>query len=316
MAKLKHFKLFSGTSHPALAGALAKELGTKLGEVHISRFACGEIYAKPLQSVRGNHIVILQTATSSVNEDYMELFIMIDAMKRSFASKVTAIIPHFGYARQDRVATPREPISAKVMANLLAAAGADHVISIHMHSDQSQGFFPFPMDNLSTRRLFVDVIRKKKLKDLVIVAPDAGAAKEAGRFAELLNVPLAVLTKRRPRFNEAEVTSVVGDIVGKTCLLYDDMIDTAGSVCAAQQALLENGANPDVYLVATHALFSPPAVDRLREAKFKEVIVTDTLPIPASKQFPGLRVVSVAPMLAQVIQRIEENRSVTEITTS
>lgn len=315
MARFKEFNLFAGTSHPALAGALAGELRVKLSELQITHFACNEIYAKPMCTVRGNEVFILQTASDRVNEDYMELFILIDAVKRSFAKKVTVIMPHFGYARQDRVASPREPISAKVMANLLAAAGADHVISVHMHSDQIQGFFPFPMDNLSTRKLFVDVIRKKKLKDMVVVAPDAGAAKEAGRFAELLDVPLAVLTKRRPRFNEAEVTSVVGEIEGKTCLLYDDMIDTAGSVCAAQRALIENGAHPDIYLVATHAVFSDPAVERLRDAAFKEVIVTDTIPIPSKKHFDGLTIVSVAPLLAQVVLRILENRSVTEVTT-
>ncbi len=309
---LKNLQIFSGSSHPALAQAVAQELGLPLSSMRIERFACGEIYAKPADSVRGSDVFLVQTCTQKVNEDYMELFIMIDALKRSFASNVHVVIPHFGYARQDRVASPREPISAKVMANLVAAAGANHVISIHFHSDQTQGFFPFPMDNLHTKNLFAEYIRGKKLIDPVIVAPDAGAAKEAGRLAQMLDYPLVVLTKKRPRFNVAEVTAVVGDVAGKDCILLDDMVDTAGSVCAAHGALLEAGARPDIYLAATHAVFSGPAVDRFKKTQFKEVIVTDTIPLEESKRFPGLTVLSVAPMLARVIRSIHEDRSVTE----
>lgn len=309
---LKNLKVYSGTSHPALAAAIARELRVPLSKMSVSKFACGEIYAKPDDSVRGADVFLVQTCTEQVNEDYMELFIMIDALKRSFANEVHVIIPHYGYARQDRVASPREPISAKVMATLIAAAGADHVISIHFHSDQTQGFFPFPMDNLHTRNMFADVLKKKKLKDPVIVAPDAGAAKEAGRLAQMLDYPLAVLTKKRPKFNVAEVTAVVGDVEGKTCILVDDMVDTAGSVCAAHQALLDQGANPDIYLVATHPVFSGPAIDRLKTTKFKEVLVTDTIPLPPEKQFKGLNVISVAPMLARVIRSVHEHKSVTQ----
>jgi ribose-phosphate pyrophosphokinase len=308
----KNLKIFSGTSHPALAAAVAKELKVPVSKMHTTRFSCNEIYAKPEDSVRGADVFLFQTCTENVNEDYMELFIMIDALKRSFAREVHVVIPHFGYARQDRVASPREPISAKVMANLIAAAGADHVISIHFHSDQTQGFFPFPMDNLHVRGLFADYFKKKKLKDAIIVAPDAGAAKEAGRLAELLGFPLAILTKKRPRFNVAEVTAVVGDVEGKTCILLDDMVDTAGSVCAAHDALLEAGANKDVYLASTHAVFSGPAIERLKETKFKEVIVTDTIPLPPAKQFKGLVVLTVAPTLARVIRSVHEARSVTQ----
>lgn len=313
MARTAKIRLFSGTSHPILAAAVASELRVPLSKMHISRFACDEIYAKPEESVRGAKVFVLQTASKHVNEDFMELFIMIDALKRSFAREIHVIIPHYGYARQDRVASPREPISARLMADLLGAAGADHVMVVQFHSDQAQGFFPFPVDNLNPMRLFEKYIRRKKLKDLVIVAPDAGAAKDAGRLAEALDVPLAVLTKRRPRFNEATVTSVVGDVKGKTCILYDDMIDTGGSVCAAQQALIENGANPDVYLMATHAVFSGPAKERFDKACFKEVIVTDSIPIPKERQFKGLTVLSVAPMLANVIKRVVEEKSVTDI---
>lgn len=312
MAKLKNLRIFSGTSHPALAGAIAKELKTELSEMHISRFSSNEIYAKPAETVRGADVFLVQTCTDMVNEDYMELFIMLDALKRSFAGKIHVVTPHFGYARQDRVASPREPISAKLMASLIAAAGADHLISVQFHSDQTQGFFPFPVDNVNLRRMFADYLMGKKLKDPVIVAPDAGAAKDAGRLARLLDVPLAVLTKERPRFNVAEVTSVVGDVEGKTCIIYDDMVDTAGSVCAAHQALLEHGANSDIYLVATHPVFSGPAVERFKETKFKEVIVADTIPTPSEKQFKRLKVLSVAPLLARVIRSVHENKSVTE----
>lgn len=313
MAKYKNLKIFSGTSHPTLAAAVAKELGVELSEMEISRFACNEIYAKPAKTVRGSDVFLIQTATDQVNEDYMELFIMIDALKRSFARKVHVIIPHYGYARQDRVASPREPISGKLMAELISAAGADHVVLLHCHSDQTQGFFPFPVDNLTPRKLFADYLTKKKIKDMVIVAPDAGAAKECGRLARILDAPLAVLTKERPNFNVAEVTSVVGDVEGKTCVLYDDMIDTAGSVCAAHKALIDHGANPDVYLVASHAVLSGPAVNRFRETGFKEVIVTDSIPVPPEKKFKGLTVLSVAPLLAKVIGCIYDDKSVTEI---
>lgn len=309
---LKNLKIFSGSSHPELALGIAKALKLPISKMSISKFACGEIYAKPDDSVRGADVFLIQTCTGKVNEDYMELFIMIDALKRSFARSVHVVMPHFGYARQDRVASPREPISAKVMANLISAAGADHVISIHFHSDQTQGFFPFPMDNLHTRNLFAEVLKKKKFKDPVIVAPDAGAAKEAGRLAAQLNFPLAILTKKRPKFNVAEVTAVVGDVEGKTCILLDDMVDTAGSVCAAHEALLDAGANKDIYLVSTHAVFSGPAVERLKKTQFKEVIVTDTIPLPKEKQFKGLTVISVAPLLARVIQSVHEARSVTQ----
>ncbi|MBU0982110.1 ribose-phosphate diphosphokinase [Patescibacteria group bacterium] len=312
MSKLRNIQVFSGTSHPALAGAICSELAVPLSEMHISRFACGEIYAKPVPSVRGQDVYIVQTATERVNEDLMELFIMIDAMKRSFAGSVHVVMPHFGYARQDRVASPREPISAKVVANLIAAAGADHVITMHLHSDQTQGFFPFPVDNLSPRKMFIDYLKSKKINDPVVVATDAGAAKDAGRLARALDAPMAVLTKERPRFNVAEITSVVGDVEGKTCIVYDDMIDTAGSVCAAHKALVENGANAEIYLVATHPVFSEPAVDRLTATGFEEVIVADTIPVSGRKRFKGLQVLSVAPLIARVIRAIHENKSVTE----
>lgn len=304
-------KIFSGSSHPDLANEIAKELDMEVSGMHISRFACNEIYAKPDESVRGCDLFVLQTASSNVNEDLMELFIILDSLKRSFAGRIHVVMPHYAYARQDRVATPREPISAKLVADLISTAGADHLITIKLHSDQEQGFFDFPVDNVNTKKLFAQYFEGKKLKDLVIVSPDEGGAKDAKKFADVLGADLAIIHKSRPEHNKSEVTHVVGDVEGKTCLIYDDMIDTAGSVTAAKKALINMGANQDVYLAATHAVFSDPAIERFKEAKFKEVVVTNSIAVSEEKQFEGLTVLSVAPLLARVIRSVNENRSVT-----
>jgi len=302
----------SGTSHVGLAEEIAKELGTPLIPMEISRFACNEIYAKPLETVRGSDVYVIQTCTENVNEDLMELFIILDSMKRSFAGKIHVIMPHYGYARQDRVASSREPITAKLVADLISTAGADHLITLKLHSDQAQGFFDFSVDNVLTRKLFCDYFEAKNLNkdELIVVSPDAGGAKEAIKVADTLGVPLAIIHKARPNKNESVVTHVVGDVVGKTCLIFDDMIDTAGSVCNARNALLENGASKEMYLAATHAVFSDPAVERLIEAGFSEVVVTNSLPITEKKRFDGLVVLSVAPILAKIIGNVHENRSV------
>lgn len=310
---MSSIKIFSGTSHPELAKAIAKNLKMKLSEIVISRFACGEIYSRSLESVRGCDVFIIQTATHKVNEDLMELFIMIDALKRAFASKIHIVMPYYGYARQDRVTIPREPISAKLVADLIAAAGADHVITIALHSDQLQGFFNFPVDNLTARKLFVEYFNKKKIKNCTVVSPDAGGVKEAKRFANLIGAQLAVIYKSRPSHNVSEITTVVGDVEGRTCLLYDDMIDTAGSVCNAREALLKAGANKEIYLAATHPVFSDPAIQRLRKAKFKEIVVTDSIPIPKNKLLANMKILSVAHLLADVIEHVHKAKSVTEV---
>lgn len=312
---MKHttsLKIFSGSSHPELAASIAKKLGVTVSPMILKKFACGEIYARVEESVRGADVFIVQTSTANVNEDLMELFIMIDSLKRSFAGRVHVVMPHFAYSRQDRVAVYREPISAKLVADLIAAAGANHVITIHLHSDQEQGFFNFPVDNLNAKKIFVDYFKGKKLKNLVVVSPDAGGAKEAKKFADALGAELAIIHKQRPEHNKAEVMHVVGDVKGKTCVLYDDMIDTAGSVTAAIAALKKYGANKDVYLAATHAVFSDPAVERLAAASFKEVVVTDSIPMPKAKQFKGLKVLSIAPLLASIIKNVHDDKSVTK----
>jgi ribose-phosphate pyrophosphokinase len=305
-------KIVSGTSHLKLAEEIAGNLNTDLVPFEISRFACNEIYAKPLEKVRGDDIFVVQTCTADVNENLMELFIMLESLKRSFAGKIHVVMPHFGYARQDRVASPREPISAKLMADLMATSGADHLITLKLHSDQAQGFFDFPVDNLDSLKLFADYFCEKKIQDLVVVSPDAGGAKEAMKMADCLGVPLAIIHKARPRKNESHVTHVVGEVEGKTCLIFDDMVDTAGSVCNARQALLDYGANQEMYLAATHPVFSGPAVERLSNAGFTEVVVTNSIPLSVEKQFDGLKILSVAPLLAKIIRNVHEDRSVSE----
>jgi ribose-phosphate pyrophosphokinase len=308
------FTLFVGSSHKELAKEVAKEVKQDLGKLTLSTFSCGEKYVKLDETVRGQDVFILQTCRDQwVNEDYMELFLMINAAKLSFASKVHVIIPHFGYARQDKVHLPREPISAKLMADLVVKAGADHVITFALHADQTQAFFDVPVDNINVHKLFADYFRKKNLKDMVVVSPDAGGAKNSKKLADDLGVPIAILHKSRPVHNEAVTTHVVGDVKGKTCVIYDDMIDTAGSVVAAHAALIAQGAKKDIYLAATHAIFSGPAKKRFDKAGFKEVIVTDTLPIEKEKKFTGLKQISVAPLLAGIIESVTNQRSVSKL---
>jgi len=310
---MRPIKLFSGSSHPELANEISKYLKVPLSKMEIKRFACGEIYAKPVETVRGCDVFIIQTCTHSVNEDLMELFVMIDAFKRSFAGKIHVIIPHYGYARQDRVATPREPITAKLVADLISSAGADHVITMVLHSDQEQGFFNFPVDNLYTKHIFADYFKKKKLKNVVVVSPDAGGVKTVKRMADLIGADIALIHKSRPQHNVSEVMELVGEVEGKTCIIFDDMIDTAGSVINAVEELRKRGANKDIYLAATHPVFSAPAVERLKKAEFKEVVVTNSIPIPKEKQFSGLKVLSVAPLLAHIISNVHNAKSVSSV---
>ncbi len=306
-------KFFAGSSHPVLAAAIAKLLKIPLSPIDIRRFASNEIYAKPGETVRNVDVFVIQTGTQNVNEDLMELFIMLDSFKRSFAAKVHVVMPYFPYARQDRVASPREPISAKLMADLVSKAGADHVITFTLHSDQEQGFFDFPVDNLNARSLFADYFKKKKLQDLTIVAPDVGSAKEAQRLAKILDAELAIINKVRPKANVSEVTHVVGNVTGRTCLLYDDLVDTAGSVANAAAALRKHHANKDMYLAATHPVLSLDAHKKLRAAKFKEIIFTDTIPVPKTKRLSNMKFISVAPLLADVIQNVHTGKPLTPL---
>ncbi|TSC58265.1 MAG: Uncharacterized protein Greene041619_696 [Candidatus Peregrinibacteria bacterium Greene0416_19] len=304
--------LFAGSSHPALAAALSAELGLPLGKLTLKKFSCGETYVKFGESVRGKDVYILQTGTGAPNEDIMELFLLCQAAKLSFAKTVHVIMPHLPYARQDRVAEPREPISAKIIARLLEEAGADHIIVLDLHSDQIQGFFSVPVDALTARPVFAEYLTTLSLPSPVIVAPDVGGAKRAKKFADMIGAELAILHKSRPGHHQTEMHQLVGDVKGKTCILFDDIIDTAGTLAAAKEALLAAGANGDVYAIATHPVFSGPAIDRLRKAAFRQVIVTDSVPIQPGA-FPGLTILSISPLLAEVIRHIESGQSVTEI---
>jgi ribose-phosphate pyrophosphokinase len=304
--------LFAGSSHGALARSVARSLGCPLGKVTLKGFSCGERYVKYEESIRGKDVYILQTGTLRANEDLMELFLMCQAAKLSFAKTVHVVIPHFPYARQDRVAEPREPISAKLIASLLENAGADHVLTLDLHSEQIQGFFSVPVDVLDGRPVFAEYLRKKKLKSPVVVAPDAGGAKRAKKLADLIGADLALMHKNRAGHHQAEILDVVGSIEGRTCIVFDDLIDTAGTLAKAKEALIKRGALKDVYAAGTHAVFSGKAIENLKGAGFKEVIVTDSLPVDA-KIFKGLTVLSIAPLLAKVIKHIETGKSVTQI---
>jgi len=308
------FTIFSGSSHPELAKEVAKATKKKLGGIKLSTFSCGEKYIALEQTIRGQEVFLIQTCRDQlVNEDYMELFLMINAAKLSFARKIHVIIPHFGYARQDKVHVPREPISAKVMADLMVTAGADNVIAFELHADQAQAFFDVPVDNINLHRLFADYFRKKKLKNIIVVSPDAGGAKKAKQLADDLSAPIAILHKSRPAHNKARTTHVVGDVKDKTCIIYDDMIDTASSVAAAREALIKNGAKKDIYIAVTHPIFSGPAPQRLAKAGFKEVVVTNTLPISKKKKFKGLKQISIAPLLANIIKNTTQQKSVSSL---
>lgn len=304
--------LFAGSSHPPLAIALAKELDVPLGKVELKAFSGGERYVRYLESVRGKDVYILQTSTLTPDECFIELFLMCQAARLSFARTVHVIMPHFAYARQDRVAAPREPISAKLIAHLLEESGADHVITLDLHSDQIQGFFNIPVDALDARPLFATYFKGKKLTDPVVVSPDAGGAKRAKKFADMLGADLAIMHKSRPAHHEAEIIEVVGNIEGRSCILFDDMIDTGGSLLSAKKALLKRKALPAIYAAATHGIFSGKAIENFEKADFKEVVVSDSLPIKHGA-FKGLKILPIAPLLGEVIRHIEKGESVTDI---
>jgi len=308
---MKYLKIFGGSSHPELAQAICKKLKIKPGKFISKKFANGETYVQIGESVRGCNCFVIQTASGNVNEDMMELFLIIDALKHSLAKYIHVVIPHFGYARQDRIADPREPISAKLMARLIEAAGAKHVITLDLHSDQIQGFFDKPVDNLTAKQLFLNYFKKKKLKNAVVVSPDAGGAKNAEKFAKQLGASLAIMHKSRPAHNVAEIQHIIGDVKGRPAIIFDDMVDTAGSVTAAAAALKKEGAK-DIYFAATHAVWSGPAIERLKKSIFKEIVLTDSIP-QNFKQVKNCTVLSIAPLLADTIKGIHAGRSVSKL---
>lgn len=310
----KNVKIFAANSHPELAEEIAKLLGVSLGKRTLKKFSCGELYINFDESVRGNDIFLVATCrTGFVHEDFFELFLMCDAARRSFAKSVHVVIPHFGYARQDKIHSARESISMKLCADLLTQSGANHVITLNLHADQSQAFFDIPVDNLSARKLLVDHFQKQDLRNTIVVSPDVGGAKFAKKFADTLGVGLAILHKSRPEHNKCEMSHVIGDVKGKRTILVDDMIDTAGSVCKAKEVLVAQGALDKVSLCATHAIFSGPALERLAKAKFAEIVVTNSLPIIEENPLKNLTMISIAPLISNVIMNVLREKSVSEL---
>lgn len=303
-------KIFCGSSHPELGREIAAELNCPLGQVELGVFANGEIYVRFLESVRGADVFVIQTVFQPVNRSLMELLIMVDALRRASAERITAVIPHFGYARQDKKTAAREPITAKLVANLMVTAGVNRIITMDLHAGQIQGFFDLPVDHLTALPILTDYFREKKLDDLIAVAPDVGRVKTVKKFGDVLGSPLVILHKTRPAHNFAEITHVVGEVVGKTAVIVDDMIDTAGTVVSGAVALKEKGAR-EVYVCATHGLFSRQAQDLLDSAPIKEVVVTNTVPVKTKSS--KIRVLSVARLLAQTIFNVHEDSSVSEL---
>jgi ribose-phosphate pyrophosphokinase len=311
----KKLMLFSGRAHPELAEAVARELDVELAPTQARDFANGEIYVRFEESVRGSDAFVLQSHTAPINQWIMEQLIMVDALKRASAKNITVIMPFYGYARQDKKHRGREPISARLMADLFKQAGAHRLMAIDLHTDQIQGYFDGPVDHLWAMPLLIDYIRGNIDQErLTIVSPDAGRVKVADKWCDKLNAPLAIVHKRRDVniANQVSVHEIVGDIKGRVCVLVDDMIDTAGTICAASEALFEHGA-AEVVIVATHAVFSGPAVDRLKNSRVSKVIVTDTLPITDDRRFDKLTVLSVAPIVAKAISEVFEDGSVTSM---
>ncbi len=306
-------RLFSGSANVPLSQEVACYLGMDLGPMIRKRFADGELYVQIQESIRGCDVYLIQPSCRPVNDNFMELLIMIDACRRASARQVTAVIPYYGYARADRKTAGRESITAKLVANLLTEAGANRVLAMDLHSSQIQGYFDLPLDHIYGSPVLLNYLASKQLPDLVVVSPDVGGVARARAFAKKLDdAPLAIIDKRRQAHNVAEVLNVIGDVKGKTAVLVDDMIDTAGTIAAGAKLLREEGAR-QVYACATHAVFSPPAVERLSSGLFEEVIVTNTIPIADSDRFPQLVTLSVANLLGETIWRIHEDSSVSSM---
>jgi ribose-phosphate pyrophosphokinase len=304
--------VFAGTRNTELSEGIAQHLGIQLGDAKITCFANGEIYVRYLESVRGADVFIAQSVCCPVNASLMEMLIMIDAAKRASARSITAVITHYGYARQDKKSAAREPITAKLVADLITTAGADRVITMDLHQGQIQGFFNLPVNHLTALPILENYIETLQLSDVVVVSPDVGRVKVAKKFADMLGSGLAIMHKGRPEHNVAEITNVIGEVEGKTCIIIDDMIDTAGSITEGAKALVGKGAE-DIYVCATHGIFSSPAYERIAESPIKEVVVTNSLPVPMDRRDAKIRVLSVAPLFAHAIRNVFDNESVSEL---
>jgi ribose-phosphate pyrophosphokinase len=307
------FKIFCGTANEPLAEEVCNFLGMTRGQSQVTRFADGECYVQIQENVRGADVFVMQPTCRRVDEHLMELLLMIDALKRASSRRITAVIPYFGYARQDRKDKPRVPISSKLVADLLTTAGAHRALIVDLHAPQLQGFFNIPVDHLFASPVLVDHFRKLNLPNLTVVSPDAGGVERARFFAKKMDAALAIVDKRRVEMNVAEVMHVIGDVRGRTCLLIDDLIDTAGTLVKTANALLENGASA-IYACASHAVLSPPAVENLHTSPIIEVVVTNTIPLTEeAKQEPKIRVLSIAGLIGRAIQSIHEETSVSRL---
>ncbi len=305
-------KIFCGTANPELAKAIAESLKVPLGELLVSRFSEGEIRIKINEDVRGRDIFLIQPTCPPVNDNVVELLIILDAFRRASARRITAVLPYYGYARQDRKDQPRVPITAKLMANIITEAGADRVLTMDLHAQQIQGFFDIPVDHLYAFPVIASYFRKKKLKNLTIVSPDVGGIKMARAYAKGLDADLAIVDKRRMGPNEVEAMNLIGEVKGKTVLIPDDMIATGGSLVQAVNALVKFGAK-DIYASCTHAILSGNAVEKLKKSVLKEVVVTDTIPIPPEKRIDKITVLPVAPLFGEAILRIHNEESISSL---
>ncbi|MGI5970521.1 MAG: ribose-phosphate pyrophosphokinase [Oscillospiraceae bacterium] len=308
----KEIKIFAGNSNRALAEGICRELGIKLGKSEVGKFSDGEVSVSIYETVRGCDVFVVQSTCSPVNDNLMEMLIMIDAFKRASAGRVTAVIPYFGYARQDRKAKARDPISAKLVANLITRAGADRVLTMDLHVAQIQGFFDIPVDNLLGAPVFTRSIQERfgeRCKDMVVVSPDIGSVSRCRDFAQKLHMSLAIVDKRRQRANSSEVMNIIGDVRGRDVLLFDDMVDTGGSLANAANAIVELGGARDVYACASHGVLSGPAIDRIEQSCIKELMLLDTIPLP-EEHGSKIRQLPVAPIFAEAIKRIYEEVSI------
>ncbi|HJG48328.1 MAG TPA: ribose-phosphate diphosphokinase [Facklamia tabacinasalis] len=307
-------KIFALSSNRPLAEKIADEVGVELGDINISQFADGEIKVNIDESIRGDHVYLVQSTSYPVNDHLMELLIAIDALRRASAKTINVVIPYYGYARQDRKAQPREPITAKLVANMLVQAGVDRLVTLDLHAAQIQGFFDIPMDHLLGAPLLANYFIDNHLEgdDVVVVSPDHGGVTRARKLAEFLKSPIAIIDKRRPKANVAEIMNIVGEVKGKTCVIIDDMIDTAGTITLAADALMEKGAK-DIYVCCTHPVLSGPAISRLEKSPIKKVIITDSISLPEEKYLDKIETVTVSQLVGEAIKRIHENRSVSPL---
>lgn len=308
----KSIKVLNCNANKDLAKDIAFNLGIPVGDAQVGTFSNGEISVSINESIRGSDVFVVQSTSAPVNDNLMELLIMIDALKRASAGRINAVMPFYGYARQDRKSKSREPITAKLVANLIEAAGADRVITMDLHAPQIQGFFDIPVDHLYAAPLFVNYFINKKLDDIVVVSPDVGGVTRARALATKLDAPLAIIDKRRPKPNVSEVMNIIGDIENKNCIIIDDMVDTAGTLVNAAKVLKDMGAR-EVYVACTHPILSGSAFERIRDSVIKELIVTNTIPLPAGKPADKIKVLSVAPLFAEAIKRIYEGLSLSKL---